>query len=182
MKLFERSFPISPEQYELYVRTWLENAAGSLSEFSANHRETIPGTDGEYEIDVAVRFQAMGVPFLVLVECKRYRKPVEREVVQVLYDRLRSVGAQKGILFSTSKFQSGALEYSVRHGIALIQLIDGDALIVGRSRDRLPGEALFPGRPDYCGMLCSLPADGKRAYSSIDGDNFAALKGLLGIT
>jgi len=163
------------------VRTWLESAAGTLSEFSATHREALTGMDGEYEIDVAVRFQAMGVPFLVLVECKRYRKPVEREVVQVLYDRMRSIGAQKGILFSTSKFQSGALEYATRHGIALIQLVDGNALIMGRSSEPLPGDPFFPGRPDYFGMLNSLSTDGKRTFSSIDSDDFTTLKGVLNI-
>lgn len=149
MKMFERSFQISPEQYEQHVRSWLKSTAKTLQEFSSTHREVLPGSDGEYEIDIVVRFQALQTPFLVLVECKRHRRPIERDVVQVLNDRVRSVGANKGFLFSTSKFQSGALEYAVNHGIALIQLIDGNALIMGRSRDPLPGEPLFPNRPDF---------------------------------
>ena len=181
MKLFERSFQISPEQYEQHVRIWLESAAGTLQEFSATHRQVLPGSDGEYEIDVVVRFQALQIPFLVLVECKRHGRPIERDVVQVLNDKVRSTGANKGILFSTSKFQSGALEYAVKHGIALIQLIDGNALIMGRSGDPLPGEPLFPNRPDFFGMCYSLSTDGKRTFSSIAPDDFAVLKNALGI-
>ena len=181
MKLFERSFQISPEQYEQRVRSWLESAAVTLQEFSSTHREVLPGSDGEYEIDVVVRFQALQTPFLVLVECKRHGRPIERDVVQVLNDRVRSIGANKGILFSTSKFQSGALEYAVKHGIALIQLIDGNALIMGRSGDPLLGEPLFPNRPDFFGMRYSLSPDGKRTFSSIDPDDFAVLKNALGI-
>lgn len=181
MKLFERTFKISPEQYEQRVRSWLESAAGTLQEFSSTHREILPGSDGEYEIDVVVRFQALQTPFLVLVECKRHRRSIERDVVQILNDRVRSIGANKGILFSTSKFQSGALEYAVKHGIALIQLIDGNALIMGRSGNPFPDEPLFPNRPDFFGMCYSLSPDGKRTFSSIDPDDFAVLKNALGI-
>lgn len=182
MKLFERSFQITPEQYEQRVRSWIESAAGTLSEFTSTHREVLRGSDGDYEIDVVVRFQALQTPFLVLVECKRHGRPIERDAVQVLNDRVRSIGANKGILFSTSKFQSGALEYAEKHGIALIQLIDGNALIMGRSGDPLPGEPLFPDRPDFIGMRYSLSSEGKRTFSSIAPDSFAVLKNALGIS
>jgi hypothetical protein len=49
----------------------------------------------------------------------------KRETVQVLNDRVRSTGAQKGLLFSTSNFQKRALEYAKKHGIALIQVAEG---------------------------------------------------------
>ena len=182
MNLFERSFRITPEQYEQQVRGWVETAAGQLSEFSSTHREVLQGSDGEYEIDIVVRFRALQTPFLVLLECKRYRRAIERDTVQVLNDRVRSIGANKGILFSTSKFQSGALEYAEKHGIALIQLIDGDALIMGRGGDPLPGEPLFPSRPDFFGMRCSLALDGKRKYSSILPEDFSELRRALGIS
>jgi restriction system protein len=182
MNRFERSFRITPEQYEQQVRGWVETAAGQLSEFSSTHREVLQGSDGEYEIDIVVRFRALQTPFLVLLECKRYRRAIERVTVQVLNDKVRSIGANKGILFSTSKFQLGALEYAEKHGIALIQLIDGDALIMGRGRETLPGEPLFPSRPDFFGMRYSLALDGKRKYSSILPEDFAELRRALGIS
>jgi restriction system protein len=182
MELFERSFRISPEQYEQQVRRWVESAAGQLSDFSSTHREVLQGSDGEYEIDIVVRFRALQTPFLCLLECKRYRRAIERDTVQVLNDRVRSIGANKGILFSTSKSQSGALKYAEKHGIALIQLIDGDALIMGSGRDALPGEPVFPGRPDFFGIRYSLTLDGKREYSDIYPDDFAVLRSALGMS
>ncbi|MNJ74896.1 hypothetical protein D3C77_718970 [compost metagenome] len=37
---------------------------------------------------------------------------------------MRSLCAHKGILISTSGFQSGAAEYAKKHGIALLQIFD----------------------------------------------------------
>jgi restriction system protein len=45
--------------------------------------------------------------------------------VQILADKVRAAGAQKGILFATNGFQRGALEYAQVHGIALVRLVDG---------------------------------------------------------
>ncbi|MVO99556.1 hypothetical protein EDM21_08445 [Paenibacillus sp. N10] len=69
-------------------------------------------------------FVALSVGFKVIVECKRYTRPVEREKIVVLADKVRSLGAHKGILISTSGFQSGATEYARQHGIALLQIFD----------------------------------------------------------
>lgn len=60
----------------------------------------------------------------MIAECKRYTNPVNREKVVILADKVKSLGAHKGILISTSGFQSGAHEYAKKHGIALIQILD----------------------------------------------------------
>ena len=44
---------------------------------------------------------------LVFVECKHLRRPVERDAMLILLQKLHSVGAHKGIVFSTSGFQAG---------------------------------------------------------------------------
>ena len=80
------------------------------------------------------KFQAFaGAEFIVLIECKKYRNAVERELVQVLHDKVRSVGAHKGILFTTTGFQSGAIKYATAHGIALVSIINGTAIYETRS-------------------------------------------------
>jgi len=115
---------LTPEQFELEVKAILEASANGLSDFSAQHRKSLPGADGEYEIDIFAKFTALGVDFKVLVECKRHSSPVKREVVQILNDRIRSTGSQKGMLFTTSGFQSGAIDYAAKHGIALVHLVN----------------------------------------------------------
>ncbi|MCW5650446.1 MAG: restriction endonuclease [Ramlibacter sp.] len=116
---------LSPEQFELEVKAILDGLGLGLSEYQSLHREVIGGPDGDYEIDVTVRFSALGANFLVLVECKHHKNPVKREVIQSLYAKLLSVGAQKGVVFSTSGFQSGALEFAKAHGIATVQVTEG---------------------------------------------------------
>jgi restriction system protein len=43
----------------------------------------------------------------------------------VLEAKLRDVAAHKGMLFSTSGFQKGALQYATAHGIATIAVVNG---------------------------------------------------------
>lgn len=95
---------------------------------------TVEAYDSTYQIDVLAKFQAFaGAEFIVLIECKKYRSAVERELVQVLHDKVRSIGAHKGMLFTTSGFQSGAIKYATVHGIALVSIIDGAATYQTRS-------------------------------------------------
>lgn len=51
----------------------------------------------------------------------------------MLHDKVRSVGAHKGMLFTTSGFQSRAIKYAKAHGIALVSIIDGAATYETRS-------------------------------------------------
>ena len=81
--------------------------------------------DGTYEIDIKATFGALGTEIVVLVECKRHKSSIKRDVVQVIHDKIYSLGAHKGIIFSTSSFQQGDIDYALEHGIATIQVIEG---------------------------------------------------------
>lgn len=117
---------LSPVEFEKYCMNILKSYADKedLKEFSIVHDKRISTSDGDYQIDIYCEFVAIGVKFKVLAECKKYKYPIEREKVAVLADKLHSIGAQKGILISTSGFQSGAAKYAKAHGIALIQIMD----------------------------------------------------------
>jgi restriction system protein len=143
MNLEDYSVSLSPKQFEIEVQAILDTLGADLGAFDSTHREVISGVDGEYEIDVTARFNALNVDFLVLVECKHQRNPVKREIIQILFDKVRSVGAQKGILFSTAKFQSGAIKYAETHGIALVHLVDGKSC--WRTKSLSPKVGLPPG-------------------------------------
>jgi hypothetical protein len=117
---------ISATDFEKYCLEVLKAYAESemLKGFSILHNQKVQTSDGEYQIDIMAEFIALSVSFKVIVECKRYTRPVEREKIVVLADKVRSLGAHKGILISTSGFQRGAAEYAKQHGIALIQIFD----------------------------------------------------------
>lgn len=116
---------ISGRDFERLVADLLRDLGAPLADLRIVERETVEGVDGRFEVDATARFTAFGANFLVLIECKDHSRPVGREYVQVLADRVRSTGAQKAMLFSTNGFQSGAIEYARKHGIALIRVLEG---------------------------------------------------------
>lgn len=117
---------ITPTEFEICCMDILKEYAAeeNLNNFIIEHNVKVPADDGIYQIDAYASFEAMGVSFKVLVECKQYSTPVKRDVVVLLADKVRSIGAHKGILMSTCGFQSGACEYAEKHGIALLQVLD----------------------------------------------------------
>lgn len=117
---------ISATQFEKYCLEILNvyAEAEALKNFSILHNQKVKTDDGNYQIDIIAEFIALSVSFKVIIECKRYTRPVEREKIVVLADKIRSLGAHKGILISTSGFQSGAAEYAKKQGIALLQIFD----------------------------------------------------------
>jgi len=121
---------ISPTEFEILCLDILSSYAEAehLLNFSIQHNVHIPTDDGTYQIDIYASFIAMGVEFKVITECKRYSAPVSREKVAVLNDKIRSLGAHKGIIISTCGFQSGAYQYAKKHGIALLQIIENNVL------------------------------------------------------
>ncbi len=109
------------DYYEELVRDVLQTLGEGLDSFEVHHRKKLDGLDGQYEVDVTASFMALDVRFEVLCECKNWRSPVQRRDIQILHARLQSTGAHKGILFSTSGFQAGAVEYARAHKIGLIR-------------------------------------------------------------
>lgn len=117
---------LMPTEFEKYCYDFLNGYAQNegLQDFKITHNKIINASDGKYQIDVYAEFTAMGSRFKVLCECKKYKNRVNRDKVAILHQKLASIGAQKGILISTSDFQSGAIEYGKAHGITLIKAED----------------------------------------------------------
>jgi hypothetical protein len=116
---------ITPSEFEQFVVELLESASTSVSALRVTLHDKIHGADGLYDFDATVRFELGGMEFLVLVEAKRHKNPIKRELVQVLHAKLRSVGAQKAAMIATAPYQRGALAYAKQHGIALATVTEG---------------------------------------------------------
>lgn len=117
---------ITTDEFELFCLERLRDLAEKeqLKNFTIDHDVKYKADDGTYQIDVFASFTAMGTTIKVLCECKQYRNKVKRETVQILRDKIVNLGMHKGLLLSTSGFQSGAIEYAMKHGIALIRVYD----------------------------------------------------------
>lgn len=113
-------------EFELHCMEILRGYAEEekLPAFKIEHDVKLTASDGTYQIDVYATYTALGAEMKILAECKQHKKRVGRDKVEVLESRLRSLGAQKGILLSTAGFQSGAIQFADKHGIALIQVFD----------------------------------------------------------
>ena len=117
---------ISPIEFEQVCLDALTAYAEKekLTDFNIEHNVKVPTSDGIYQIDIYAKFKALGTTIKVIVECKQYKRPVSRDKVETLYSRVNSLGANKGILMSTSGFQSGTIQFAKAHGIALLQVFD----------------------------------------------------------
>jgi restriction system protein len=164
-----QSVILDAKQFEAEVEDLLRKSGVGLFEFKVQRLEKISAADGVYEIDVTARFEALGGDVLVLIECKHHTNPIKREVVQILYDKLRALGGHKGMIFSTARFQKGAIEFAQAHGIALVMVADGRTSYVTKSFGEPP--PLPPWVPAYVGWIVSLTADGNESQRLItDGD------------
>ena len=117
---------ITPVEFEKYCKDILLGYAEkeNLPNFKITHNEKLTAYDGTYQIDIYAEFTALGSKIKVICECKQYTSPIAREKVVILADKIKSIGAHKGVLLSTSGFQSGAVQYAREHGIALIRVYD----------------------------------------------------------
>lgn len=157
---------LSPEGFEQFVRELLDQEGFKLNDYSSAHLETIAAHDGDYEFDVTARFTAFGeAAFLVVVECKRWKAPVEREQVQALEMKRQSVGAHKAMLFTTGEIRKGAVEFATAHRIALVQVQSGATKFRARSYgDRNPYDSWLPA---YAGWLHRIGDEGTVSWSSL---------------
>ena len=80
---------MTPTEFERYCMETLKVYAekDNLSDFTILHNQKLSAEDGTYQIDILCRFTVAGMTFKILVECKKYKHPVERKVVAELYTK-----------------------------------------------------------------------------------------------
>ncbi|MCE1010338.1 restriction endonuclease, partial [Pseudomonas monteilii] len=72
---------VTPNEFEHLVKRWLLNQGGELSSLEVTHNAKVETYDSTYQIDVLAKFRAFaGAEFTVLIECKKYRGAIEREL------------------------------------------------------------------------------------------------------
>ena len=159
---------ISPEEFEVLVKEWIEKSGKELKSIEVKHDEKIKAHDSTYQIDVIATFEALGAEFIVLIECKKHKDPIPRTYVQLLHDNIRSIGAHKGMLFATTGFQSGAIKYAKEHGIALVRISEGKASYETRSYGDTPEPPSWIDIPKYMGWSVKERQNGNVGITAID--------------
>jgi restriction system protein len=153
-----RPVELTPDEFELHVKAWIEAASESPVEFEVTRKELLAGDGGEYEIDVIARFSMFGAHYTTLIECKKHKNPIKRDLVMVLESKLRDTKSQKAMLVSTAEFQSGAIQFAGKHNIALVQLASESTHFLTRSQPAL--EIINSGDWGIVGWLHSETPEG----------------------
>lgn len=113
------SIEVTPKEYERQALKWIEDAEPGVENLRVAQRAMVEGDGGDYEIDVVAELSIFeGAELRVLVECKRWSNPVKREQLLAFFGKLEDTSSHKGIVFTTSRFQRGALKYARSKGIA----------------------------------------------------------------
>jgi hypothetical protein len=98
---------ITPGEFEQFVAEQLIGSAyPEVDDLKLTLHEKITRPDGTYDFDATIRFNVAGMSFLVLVEAKHHKNPIKRELIQVLHQKVQSVGAHKGVMVSTAPYQT----------------------------------------------------------------------------
>jgi Restriction endonuclease len=127
---------ITPSEFEEWIGELFAAATPRVDNLRVKVHDIVRGVDGTFDIDVTVRYVFGGMHFLVLVEAKRHKNAIKRELVQSLHSKVQSVGAQKGVMLATAGFQRGAIAFASLHGIALVSVTEGRFLYETRSAFR----------------------------------------------
>jgi hypothetical protein len=99
----------------------------ATGEVAVERNVTIVGRSGTTrQIDVLLRHRHSFYEHLVVVECKYLARKVSRAAVDQLSATIRDVGASRGVIFSTSGFQKGAIRQAKHEFIELFRVRDVD--------------------------------------------------------
>lgn len=104
----------------------------------AEVQKTITGARGTHQIDVYVTFQKFGYECRWLIECKLWDTPVTKETVSTLHSKVQNVGADRGLIFSESGFQSGASAAAQNTNILLQNSLEDFRRTAQLCMDRIP--------------------------------------------
>jgi restriction system protein len=85
---------------------------------------TVKGVRTSHDIDVYVTSHFEGFDVRWIVECKHWRKPVNKLHVLGLREIVADIGADRGVLLSESGFQSGAFEAAQMTNVQLASLAE----------------------------------------------------------
>jgi len=92
--------------------------------FATRTDERIQGARGTHDIDVTARATVAGIPQLWIIECKKWRRPVPKERALTFIGIVNDIGADRGLMFSESGFQAGAIRAAANTNITLTSLTD----------------------------------------------------------
>ena len=142
----------------------IEASAAEGRSIRWDHRELVKGNGGDYQIDVYGELDILGgAAIKLLVECKRTRRPVEREEMLAFAMKLQDTSSHKGMMFSTAGYQSGAIQFAASRGIAAITFVDGQPKYETKLRSQSQPPYVSTANLEYGGWFMTMEETGVRS-------------------
>ncbi|MGU3377366.1 restriction endonuclease [Chryseobacterium sp. M5A1_1a] len=104
-------------EYQEEVAVFFRNLGANVE---TNKR--ISGIRGTHDIDVYIEINVLGQKTIWIAECKLWKTAIPKDKILTLYQIVQDIGADKGLLFSESGFQSGAINSTKQTNILLISI------------------------------------------------------------
>ncbi len=111
-------------------REYQEQAAALFRElgFDVHTDLRVTGARGSHDVDVYASFERAGLAVNWIIECKRWKRPVDKSHVLTLRSIVEDVGADRGILLSESGVQSGAVAVTDKSNVHVTSIINLKAI------------------------------------------------------
>lgn len=94
-------------------------------ELTVEHNVTEVGkSNAKRQIDVLVIQKTKLHTIKTIIECKRWKEPVDRQVIDVLFASVEDLNANKGAIFTTKGYEEGAIEYAKSKNIDIFIVRD----------------------------------------------------------
>lgn len=111
-------------EYQEQVAIFFRNLGAQVE---TNKR--VKGIRGIHDIDVYIELNVLGQKTIWIAECKLWKTPIPKDKILTLYQIVQDIGADKGLLFSESGFQSGAINATKKTNILLINIDEMKELV-----------------------------------------------------
>lgn len=109
------------KDFELFVAEMYSDS----NEVIVEHDVTLIGkSNAKRQIDVKVTQKTKLHEYITIIECKRWKKPVTRQVIDVLFASVEDLNANKGVIFTTKGYEEGAIEYAKNKNIDIFIIRD----------------------------------------------------------
>lgn len=120
------------KDFELFIQQMYKTDPNLIVE----HDVTLIGKSGaKRQIDVLITQKTKLHTYKTIVECKKWKEKVSRNIVDIVWAGMEDLNASKGVIFTTSGYEEGAQKYAESKNIDIFLI-----------RELLPEEWGAPGR------------------------------------
>lgn len=86
--------------------------------------EQIGNSGARRQIDVRLTQKTKSHEYVTIIECKRWKRKVNRHLIDELYTTIEDLNASKGIMFTTLGYEEGAVQYAKYKNIDIFVVRD----------------------------------------------------------